>query len=230
MIAVVALAIAAGVAAGVWIMRKPSGSETPAQTAVAPAPSPAPAITPSTSAAGPAPASSAGSTRAPTKAQSDPPIPTAQKPPAKKAETPAKAAGAPGASALVAAKPAPAVPTAAAPNPGAVNDITVYCKHDFEQATLVLLEGSKMVYQARLIGKKKKGFIGIGGKGFGGELTESATIPAQAKELTVRVYSDDGAVNLQNKVSAHPPASDSTTLRVTPAKDQLKLEWAKNKK
>lgn len=224
MIAIVALAIAAGVAAGVWLMRKP---ETAAPAAVAPAP-PAPAMTPSTSAAGPAPTTSAGSSQLPAKTELPKPVP--QKPPATKPDTRAKAAEAPRTSALAASTRAPGVSTAAAANPGAVNNITVYCKHDFEQATLILLEGSKMVYQARLIGKKRKGFIGIGGKGFGGELTESATIPAQARELTVRVYSDDGAVNLQNKVSAHPPSSDSTTLRVTPAKDQLNLEWAKNKK
>ncbi len=230
MIAIVALAIAVAVAAGVWVTRKSPGPETPAPAAVAPAPPPTPAMTPATAAAGPAPTTSAGSPQPPANTPAELPKPVPKTPPAKKPETRAKVAEPPKTSALAATKPAPAVPTAAAANPGAVNDITVYCKHDFEQATLIMLEGSKMVFQARLIGKKKKGFIGIGRKGFGGVFTEPATIPARARELTVRVYSDDGSVNLQNKVSARPPSSDTTTLRVTPGKDQLKLEWAKNKK
>lgn len=121
--------------------------------------------------------------------------------------------------------PAPAVPAAAS-----VEDITVYCKHEFEQATLVMSNGGKTLYQARLVGRKKKGFIGIGGKGFGGELKEAATIPGSAQELTVRVYTDDGTVNLQNKVAAHPPSAEARMLRVSPSKDHLNLEWSKPKK
>ena len=111
-----------------------------------------------------------------------------------------------------------------------MSDITVYCKHDFEQATLVMASSGRTVYQARLVGKKKKGFIGIGGKGYGGELKEATTIPGAAKELTVRVYTDDGAINLQNKVAAHPPSAEASMLRVTPSKDHLNLEWSKPKK
>jgi serine/threonine protein kinase len=120
--------------------------------------------------------------------------------------------------------PAPAPPVPVAPS---VTDITIYCKHEFEQATLVVSDGGKTVYQARLVGKKKKGFIGIGGKGFSGELRDPAAIPGSAKELTVRVYTDDGMVNLQNKVAAQPSPADASVLRVTPTKDHLNLEWSK---
>jgi hypothetical protein len=103
----------------------------------------------------------------------------------------------------------------------------LYCKHEFQDAMLLLLEGSRTIYQARLAGKKKRGFIGIGGKGFSGVLTETVTIPGDAQELTVRIYSPDGAVNILHAITAHPPSDGFNTLRVTPAKDQLKLEWAK---
>ena len=120
--------------------------------------------------------------------------------------------------------PGPAAPTPAA-SIVPVRDITVYCRHEFEDATLLLLDGERIIYKARLVGKKRRGFIGIGGKGFGGVLTETVTIPGDAQELTARVYSSDGALNVLQKISAHPPSEYARTLRITPTKDQLKLEW-----
>jgi hypothetical protein len=144
-------------------------------------------------------------------------------PPPAPGKTPAPTAPA----TVAAAQPGPAPGKSAAPS---LTEITVYCKHEFEQATLVMTENGKTVYQARLLGKKKKGFIGIRGKGFSGLLTESASIPNSAKELTVRIYSDDGAINLQNKVAARPPSVETTLLRISPSKDHLALEWARAKK
>ena len=221
-VAVIVLAVATAIGAAVWLSRKPAAPEAPATPATATTPAPPP--------------SSPGAVAATDPLATPPTVKSADSRPKR---APATKPAASAATATEAARPTiaaaqptatPVAPAVARANPGAVSDITVYCKHDFERATLMLLEGSKLVYQARLIGKKKKGFIGIGAKGYGGELTESATIPAQAAELTVRVYSDDGTVNLQNKVSARPPSSDTTTLLVAPSKDQLKLEWAKNKK
>ena len=140
--------------------------------------------------------------------------------------------------------PAPALPQPAPPSPpvagaaktsavpaaASLNEFTVNCKHEFDQATLLMTERGKMVYQARLVGEKKKGFIGIGGKGFGGQLTESVSIPNSIQQLTVRIYSDDGTINLQNTVAAHPPSGEATVLNISPSKDHLKLEWTKPRK
>lgn len=239
----VALVVAVAIGAAVWSSRKPavpgappvtSAVPAPPETATAPTPPP---LVPATTASPNPPATSrpvaADTTKPiPNKRIAKAPEPSPKPAPAAKFPIPATAPVDVSKLTAAASQPAPApvVSRVAKPNPGAVSDITVYCKHDFEQATLMMLEGSKLIYQARLVGKKKKGFIGIGGKGYSGEFAESATIPANAGELIVRVYSDDGKVNLQNTVSARPPSSDSTTLRVTPAKDQLKLEWAKTKK
>jgi hypothetical protein len=118
-----------------------------------------------------------------------------------------------------------AVATAAPSKPATGRLITLYCSHELEEATLLLVSGGKTFYQGRLIGKRKRGFIGIGGKGFSGVFSAFVAIPAEAKELTVRVYSADGSVNVLNRIPASPPSENATTLRVTPAKDQLRVEW-----
>ncbi len=136
---------------------------------------------------------------------------------AQKAETkrPAATALADGTRALTATKPASG------------RQATLYCQFELEEATLLLLSGKNPFYQGRLIGKKKRGFMGIGGRGFSGILSESVTIPDNTKEVIVRVYSADGTVNVLNKIPATPPSEDATTLRITPTKQQLKVEWAK---
>jgi serine/threonine-protein kinase len=155
-------------------------------------------------------------------------------PPEPKPENTAPAVPKTAAKAAARAEVASAAARAGTPPPASVptptTDITVYCKHEFEQATLLVLDGAKTLYQARLSGKKKKGFIGIGGKGFGGELQDVTALPVSARDLTVRVYTDDGAVNIQNSISAPPPEGGATMLRVTPSRDHLKLEWTKPRK
>jgi hypothetical protein len=63
------------------------------------------------------------------------------------------------------------------------------------------------------------------GGGYSGSLTESLTIPSGARQLTVRVYSADGSINVLNKISAVPPSSAANTLRVIPTRQRLVLEW-----
>jgi hypothetical protein len=55
------------------------------------------------------------------------------------------------------------------------------------------------------------------------------TIPADAKELTVRVYNADSSINVLNKISATPPSDQASVLKVTPSRDHLNLEWSKPK-
>ena len=229
--AVIGLAIVLAVGAGIWYSRGTGGQPKAAPQSVTqpPVPTPPPAETDS--------AASSISPNSSPNSVADAAQPTPSKPPARQPGTgttkptpppsPTKTAAPTATTPVVVAQPAPAP---AVPAAISVSDITVYCRHEFEQATLVMTSGGRTVYQARLVGKKKKGFIGIGGKGFGGELKEAATIPGSAQELTVRVYTDDGTVNLQNKVAAHPPSAEVSMLRVSPSNDQLKLEWSKPKK
>ena len=60
-------------------------------------------------------------------------------------------------------------------------------------------------------------------------LTEPVTVPADAKELLVRVYTADASVNVLDKVPASPPSQDATVLLIIPTRQQLKLEWIKSK-
>jgi hypothetical protein len=224
--AVLGLVAALAVGGWLWFSRGSSGPKQPPSPPVAQVPAPEPSAVPepggdpSAASAPFGPARDAPRPR-PAKTPAKPPAVTATPEPPSSPGRPASPAP------LAAAPPAGVAAPVAAPS---VNDITVYCKHEFEQATLVMTDGGKTLYQARLIGKKKKGFIGIGGKGFGGELRDITSIPSSTQELTVRVYSDDGAVNLQNRIAAHPPSAENSMLRVSPSRAQLKLEWAKTRK
>jgi hypothetical protein len=114
--------------------------------------------------------------------------------------------------------------TPAATKPGTGRVVALQCTHQLEEATLLVLDGNATIFQTRLIGKKKRGFVGIGG-GYSGSLTESLTIPASARQLTVRVYSADGSINVLNKISATPPSSAANALRVVPTRQRLVLKW-----
>jgi len=235
--ALAAVLVAVLVGTGIWMSRQssapPSPTPTPNVTAPAPLPATENAANPDASASQEQPVAE---TRPPTiEARGSPvkrpPVRAKGAPPPAKLPDAAKAAPelAPPTAAAAQPAPTPAETAAAATKLAPIREITVYCKHEYEDATLLLLDGNMPVYQARLLGKKKRGFIGIGGKGYSGVLTETVTVPGDAQELTVRVYSSDGAVNVQQRIAAHPPLEDFTTLRVTPTKELLKLEWAKTK-
>jgi hypothetical protein len=153
-----------------------------------------------------------------TKVISAPATPTQPQP----SVTPAVGAG--GQAVKPSAVAAAPVPAATKPKSGRV--IALQCTHQLEEATLLILDGTTPVFQTRLVGKKKRGFVGIRG-GYSGSLTESVTIPANTRQLTVRVYSADGSVNVLNKISAIPPSVAANTLRVTPTRQRLGLEWTK---
>jgi hypothetical protein len=118
----------------------------------------------------------------------------------------------------------PATATPAATKPGTGRVVTLQCTYQLEEATLLVLDGNTAIFQTRLIGKKKRGFVGIGG-GYIGSLTESLTIPTSTRQLTVRVYSADGSINVLSKISAVPPSSAVNTLRIAPTRQQLTLQW-----
>jgi serine/threonine-protein kinase len=236
-LAAVLVAVLAG--AGIWMSRQSSAPPSPgiqrAPQATAPALPPGTESTanPDTSASPNKPVAEMPPPTVEAKSSPGkrPPVRVKGAPPPSKPPDAATAAPEPAPATVAAAQPAPtpAETAATATKLAPIREITVYCKHEYEDATLLLLDGNKTVYQARLLGKKKRGFIGIGGKGFSGVLTATVTVPGDAQELTVRVYSSDGAVNVQQRIAAHSPSDDFTTLRVTPAKELLKLEWAKTK-
>jgi len=118
----------------------------------------------------------------------------------------------------------PATGTSAATKPGTGRAVALQCTHELEEATLLVLDGKTTIFQARLIGKKRRRLVGIGA-GYSGSLTESLTIPPSARQLTVRVYSADGSVNVLNKIPAIPPSSTANTLRVVPTRERLTLQW-----
>ena len=107
--------------------------------------------------------------------------------------------------------------------------VTLYCKYDFQEATLQVQSGGGTIFLGSLSGKKKKKILGLPRGGYGGELLQAMTVPADAKELTVRVYTADNSVNVLNKISATPPSDQASVLKVTPSRDHLKLEWSKPK-
>jgi len=234
----IAIAAVIAIAVGVWVTRRPGPTTplSPGATTSAPAAAPE-------SAASPGPAQPTPTQPSPSQETAEvKPLPTESKPPASslaasrasstllKPGTPTRTGEQPLAeakSAPVSAPPAATKRATAEPIPG--RPVTLYCKHEFEEATLLLLSGGRTIYQGRLIGKKKRGFIGIAGKGFSGELSEPVTIPGDAKELTIRVYSADGAVNVLNKISPRPPSAEANVLLVSPTPRELTLEWTKEK-
>jgi serine/threonine-protein kinase len=210
---------------GGWLLlewRESTAPPPPAQTASAPA-----------SASSPAPSASKGTVgsasqkvvpaEAPTKPSPERATKVIGAPATSKQPPPSVTSSATGSPAVKpVAVPAAATPAATKPQPGRV--VALQCTYQLEEATLLVLDGNTTIFQSRLIGKKKRGFVGIKG-GYSGSLAESLTIPANTRQLTVRVYSADGSVNVLNKISAVPPSSAASTLRVAPTRQQLTLHW-----
>jgi serine/threonine protein kinase len=211
---------------GGWLLfewRESTTPPPPAQTAAAPAEASSPAPSASKGTVGsasqkvvPAEAPRKAPPEGTTKATGAPATAAQPQP------TVASAAATGSPAAKSATVPAAATPAATKPPPGTV--VTLQCTHQLQEATLLILDGSTTIFQSRLIGKKKRGFPGIRG-GYSGSLTEPLTIPASTRQLTVRVYSADGSVNVLNKISAVPPSSAANTLRVAPTRQQLTLQW-----
>ncbi len=118
-----------------------------------------------------------------------------------------------------AASPKPAAPS----NTARVVQIT--CRHDLENATLVVSSGSQVLQQWPLKGKKKKkGLLGIKGI-YQGTLSRSLTLPPGTSDLSVRVISANGSFDLSKQVSLPPPSASPTTLRVIVNGDRLAVDW-----
>jgi len=214
--------VVAAIAVGIWVSHRSGTPSTPVNPLTTPATVPAAA---SESASSPAPAEEEKSAKTSTALSS----PSAS---GRSESRPTSPAPKPATPEEIESHEAQPPPAASAPAPATLAAvptrlITLDCKYEFESATLVLLHGENRVYETKLVGKKKRGFIGIGGKGFAGELSEAVTIPGDAKELTVRVYSADGSVNVLHRISGNPPSPDATVLEILPTRQQLNVKWKK---
>lgn len=101
---------------------------------------------------------------------------------------------------------------------------TLMCRHELEEATLTVSSGRNILLQTELKGRKKRGFVGIGG-GFAGVLSRPISIPTGTRQLRVHVRSKDGSVDLTETVSATPPAPAADTLQVVAKRKRLTVDW-----
>ena len=152
---------------------------------------------------------------------------TASRPPTKTTSSPSVPIAPPTTATTAAVTPPPVLPPTAAPSAtksSAGRVVTIACKYELEAGTLKVSNGSLVIYQTNLLGKKS----GFRGKPKG-ELSRPFTVPPDAEELTVQVNWEGDATGLgySKKVAAHAPSGYSDTLQVTIKPKELTAGWAK---
>ena len=157
----------------------------------------------------------------------------AKKPPVKPEAAPPTSAEL--ASTAAPAKPPPAAlppqpaPAAAPPQPAVFEVVTpklvqLFCEHRLKEGTINVSSGAQLIFEGKLRGKKKGGFLGIKGSHLGA-YSHPISVPPDTQQLTVRVISSDGSVDLTGTIGATPPSGASPTLHIVVAPHQLKLDW-----
>jgi hypothetical protein len=126
------------------------------------------------------------------------------------------------------AAPSPA-PVAAPPQQAASAVVTpklvqLFCEYRLKEGTISVSSGPQLILEGKLRGKKTGGFLGIKG-GHLGAYSHPINVPPDAHQLTVRVISSDGSVDLTGTIAASPPPGASPTLHIIVAPPQLKLDW-----
>lgn len=195
-------------------------SQPPAVTAPAPEKNPggiqsaSPPVSPTGKAA---PAKPAGKTSSVRRAAKPAVVPLTSPQPTSPPTTSASATSAP------AVLPPTTVPPAAKPTT-AGRVVTIACKYELEAGTLKVRNGSTVIYQTNLVGKKS-GFLGKSK----GEFLRPFTVPADAEELTVQVNWESDATGLgySKKVAAHAPSGYSDNLQVNIKPKDLNVGWAR---
>ena len=90
---------------------------------------------------------------------------------------------------------------------------------------MLTVSGSNgVISQWPLKGKKTRGFLSLR-RGMRGTLTESISIPADARVLSIRVVSADGSFDHSTPVSAIPPAGVPAALQVEVGGNRLTVNW-----
>ena len=142
--------------------------------------------------------------------------------------TPATAAPPPVSTATPSAKPTQ--PVAAAANPPAPTSavrrdqvVELLCNHDLKEGVLTVSSGARIIWEGKLKGKKRGGFLGIKGA-YEGQLTRPVTIPRKADQLVVHVVAPEG-VELKGSIAAAPPSGARPALRIGISAGQLTLGW-----
>jgi hypothetical protein len=96
-------------------------------------------------------------------------------------------------------------------------------EHDLKEASLTLRSGTQVIYEGSSKGRKKGGLLR--GKGYATTASRPITIPAGARQLSVRVRAPDGSLDLSDQVSALAPAHPSATLHVAVKDGRLVAGW-----
>jgi serine/threonine-protein kinase len=96
-------------------------------------------------------------------------------------------------------------------------------EHDLKEASLTLRSGTQVIYEGSSKGRKKGGLLR--GKGYATTASRPITIPAGARQLSVRVRAPDGSLDLSDQVSALAPAHPSATLHVAVRGGHLTAGW-----
>jgi predicted Ser/Thr protein kinase len=96
-------------------------------------------------------------------------------------------------------------------------------EHDLKEARLSLRSGAQVIYEGSSKGRKKGGLLR--GKGYATTASRPITIPAGARQLSVRVRAPDGSLDLSDQVSALAPAHPSAALHVAVRGGHLTAGW-----
>lgn len=96
-------------------------------------------------------------------------------------------------------------------------------EHDLKEASLTLRSGTQVIYEGSSKGRKKGGLLR--GKGYATTASRPITIPAGARQLSIRVRAPDGSLDLSDQVSALAPAHPSAALHVAVKDGRLVAGW-----
>jgi len=116
-----------------------------------------------------------------------------------------------------------AAPPAPKPTSGS-RAIQLYCRHDLKEGTLTIASGNQTLATIGFKGKKKRGFLGIKG-GYEGMLSRSIKLPAGAPDLTVRVVSGDGSIDLSKTTPTPAASGPAPSLQILVDGNKLTASW-----
>ena len=102
--------------------------------------------------------------------------------------------------------------------------VQVHCNYDLKEATYTFSAGGQALFQGTFKAKKKGGFLGIKGA-FEGTFSQAITVPAGAREVSVRVVTKDKGMDLHKAIPMPPPGGFVPILKVGIVNSQLILTW-----
>jgi serine/threonine-protein kinase len=123
-------------------------------------------------------------------------------------------------------RPSPSGIISGGPLPVKTKEIRLICRYAFAKGELKLSSGSKPLLTRKLVGKKKRRLLFIGG-GYEGRLAEVISVPASLRQIIVQASSGKGGRTFTTTVPIRfNPASHSTpVLRLVIDNGRLRAEW-----